>query len=87
MYEQDSRVYISKVEEKHTWSTNYSRDTENIRIKEGELIKSLYREIHWIYSEWKERKIIFLWREQPTPHLKSPPKSHMPEAGYTWTFS
>ena len=46
MYELYSRAYISDGKEKHTWSTNYSQDTKNIRIKEGELITSMYREIH-----------------------------------------
>lgn len=72
MYELYSRAYITDGEEKHTWSTNYSQDTKNIRMKGGELIKSMYREMHWIYSDWKEgKKIIFLQGDQPTPHLKS----------------
>lgn len=29
---------------------------KNIRMKGGELIKSTYREMHWIYSDWKEGK-------------------------------
>lgn len=34
MYELYSRTYFSNGEEKYTWSTNYSQDMKNIRIKE-----------------------------------------------------
>lgn len=60
MYELDSRACIRDGEEKHPWSRNYSQDTKNIRIKEGELIKGMYKEmnVHWIYlySYGKEKK-------------------------------
>lgn len=68
MYELYSRAYNSDGEEKHTWFANYSQDTKNIRIKEGELIKNTYREIHRIYSYWKEGKRQFFFKET-SPHL------------------